>query len=126
MIGRFGPRWAYLAVDLTFVGHLALMWSGLANGERQLVWPTARAVSRALPACVPMVACVLVTQAIERCVGPVPPVRALCVETLVGAFGYLSGAALFARETSTATVGVVIGMIRPSAGTVVKPESVSG
>lgn len=99
-IGRFGPLWACVAVDITVVIYLILVWSGLRLDYRPYMRPAALGTARALVACVPMVACVLAAQAIERRVGPVPALWALCIEVPLGAAGYLAGALLVARSTT--------------------------
>jgi lipopolysaccharide exporter len=116
VIGRFGPLWACFAVDLAFAGYLILLWSGLLAGQRSLMWPSARGVLRAMLACVPMLACVLLAQAMELRVAPVSSLLALCIEVPAGVLGFVIGAALFARETSRDVVGLVIGVLRKTAG----------
>jgi PST family polysaccharide transporter len=112
-IGRFGPLWACVAVDIAFVTHFVLMWSGLRRNHAGLMWPTARGVIQALLACVPMVASVLVVQGIERHLFPLPPVWALCLEIPAGVVGYVIGAALFARETSMDLLGLLMRLLKP-------------
>lgn len=105
-IGRFGPLWACVAVDITTLTLLILVWYGLRPGHRTYMWPVARGAGQALLACVPMLACVLGVQAIERQLGPIRPLWALCIEIPLGAAGYLVGAFLAARTTTTELVGM--------------------
>lgn len=111
-LGRLGPLWACAAVDLAFLGSVAMLWSGMRRDYRPWIWPSVRGVSGALFACVPLVAAVLIVQALERQWGLASPILALCVEIPAGVVGYAVGAALFARETSMDLIrlaGAVIG-----------------
>ena len=115
-IGRVGPLWACAAVDLAFIGHFLLMWSGLRGSHPEVMWPAARAVLQAFGACVPMIAAVLLVQWTERLFFPLPPVVALGIEIPVGVMGYAAGAALFARSTATDLLGIVAQLMRPYRG----------
>jgi O-antigen/teichoic acid export membrane protein len=121
-VGRFGPLWACAAVDMAFVAHFVLMWSGLRGPYPQLMRPAARAVLQAFGACVPMIAAVLLTQWAERLFIPLPPAWALCLEIPVGVLGFVAGAALFARATALDLFGLVRNLVRPGR---VRPVPVS-
>ena len=112
-VGRLGPLWACAAVDLAFVAHFVLMWSGLRGSYPQLMWPTARAVLQAFASCAPMIAAVLLTQWVERLFVPLPPAGALCLEIPVGVLGFVAGAALFARATALDLIGLARNLVRP-------------
>jgi len=112
-VGRLGPLWACAAVDVAFVAHFVLMWSGLRGSYPQLMWPAARAVLQAFGASVPMVAAVLLVQWAERLFFPLPPVWALCLEIPVGVLGFAAGAALFARATALDLIGLARNLVRP-------------
>lgn len=111
-VGRLGPLWACAAVDLAFVAHFILMWSGLRGPYPQLMRPAARAVLQAFGACVPMIAAVLLVQWAERLFFPLPPALALCVEIPAGVLGFVAGAALFARATATDLIGLARNLLR--------------
>ena len=112
-VGRLGPLWACAAVDVAFVAHFVLMWSGLRGSYPQLMWPTARAVLQAFASCAPMIAAVLLTQWVERLFVPLPPAGALCLEIPVGVLGFVAGAALFARATALDLIGLARNLVRP-------------
>jgi PST family polysaccharide transporter len=111
-IGPFGPLWACVAVDVTMLSHLIVLWSGLRRDYPGVGWRAARGSGQALLACVPMVVCVLGVRALERLWGPVSAPWALCFELPAGAAGYFVGAFLFARTTSADVVGLVQRLIR--------------
>ena len=115
-LGRLGPLWACAAVDLAFLSHFVLMWSGLRRTHRALMWPAARGVIQAFTACVPMIAAVLVVQAAERAFFPLPPVWALAIEVPAGILGYAVGAFVFARSTSRELLGLVVRLIKGRRG----------
>jgi PST family polysaccharide transporter len=112
-VGRLGPLWACAAVDVAFVAHFMLMWSGLRSAHAELMWPAARAVLQAFGACVPMIAGVLLIQGAERLYFPLPPAWALCLEIPAGVLGFVAGAALFARATALDLIGLAKNLVRP-------------
>jgi lipopolysaccharide exporter len=112
VIGRWGPLWACVAVDLAFLAHVALMWSGLRRDHAGLMRPIATGLGRVLLACVPMVAGVLAVRALLDHVGPVSHLLALLLEVPAGAAAFVAGALIFARPALVELAGLLAGLVR--------------
>lgn len=117
LIGPIGPLWACVAVNLSAVASLAVVWGMLTPGYRPLMRSVAAGVMRPVIACVPMGLAVLAVHYSFEQFGPVAAWKMLGPEVVAGAAGYALGAFIFARSTATDVITLGRQMIgrRPTA-----------
>jgi lipopolysaccharide exporter len=111
-LGRCSPLWTCTAVGAAFAAHaFACLWVVRRFDALPLLrslgslWP-------ALAASAPMVAAVFGTRHVLLLCGITRPIERLLAEVLAGALGYVLGAVVVARETSTEVVERVVDAVR--------------
>jgi lipopolysaccharide exporter len=122
-IGRFGPLWACGAVGVAFAGDaIASMWVV----SRMDKIPMSTLVGSCIPpllACAPMVAAILGVRFLLEQVGVHVRGVGLSVELIAGALGYVLGALILARKTSTDFLNLLKNTLRRRKGDVVVDRS---